>query len=94
MFELVDLNVTVLDSRHFTPHGRKLLVALGVLDPDPLRVQAEEWLAGHTGCASPATRYVRAALGNPVPQQWVDQAEAMRTDSGWRGSLRDRKAAP
>lgn len=86
MIELADLNVRLLDSRHFTPHGRGLLAALGVLDPDPLRVEADEWLAGHTGPATPATRHVRAALGEPVPQQWLDVAEAVRR-TPWKGSL-------
>jgi len=66
------------DSVYFTHEGRRLLWAMGVLEPDPLRVEAEKWLADHKGCKTPATRLVREALGPPVPDAWVRIAKEVR----------------
>lgn len=66
------------DSMHFTPEGRRLLAALGAIEPDPLRVQAEQWLTTHKGCQTPATRRVREALGPPVPADWIRSAQIAR----------------
>jgi hypothetical protein len=74
----VKLGIRLADSCEFTESGRRLLVALGVVEPDPLRVAAELWLKTHTGCKTPATRRVREALGAPWPQEWLDAAERMR----------------
>jgi hypothetical protein len=68
----------IADSMHFTPEGRRLLWSLQLLEPDPLRVAAEVWLSEHEGCKTPATRRVRAALGPPVPAEWLAIAAAMR----------------
>jgi hypothetical protein len=68
----------IQDSMHFTPEGRRLLWAMGVLEPDPLRVEAEQWLAEHEGSKTPATRLVREALGPPVPEEWIQIAREMR----------------
>jgi hypothetical protein len=66
------------DSAHFTPEGRRLLVALGAIDVDPLRVEAERWLARRTGRVTDADRAVRKALGVPVPDEWVEWAAEVR----------------
>jgi hypothetical protein len=63
---------------HFTPSGRRLLVALGIVERDPLRVAAEEWLAGHKGPMTEAVREVRKALGHPVPEIWLRVAREIR----------------
>ena len=73
------------DSAHFTPEGRRLLVSIGAIDPDPLRVEAERWLLSHEGPMTEAYLAVRAALG-VTPQDWLDAAERMRRTS-WRGPL-------
>jgi len=66
------------DSMHFTPEGRRLLVRLGAIDRDPLRVEAERWLASHSGPATEATRAVRAALGPKTPIDWLRSAYEFR----------------
>jgi len=66
------------DSASFTPAGRRLLVSMGVIEKDPLRVAAEEWLAGHRGPMTEAVREVRRTLGPPVPEQWLESARQMR----------------
>lgn len=66
------------DSVHFTPEGRHLLVSIGAIDRDPLRVEAERWLVEHEGCQTPATRAVRACLGPPPPERWLEIASEMR----------------
>jgi hypothetical protein len=66
------------DSYHYTPSGRRLLATLGVVEPDPLRCEAERWLDEHEGCVTPATRHVRAALGVPWPADWLAASRAFR----------------
>lgn len=73
------------DSAHFTPSGRRLLVSLGVVTPDPLRVQAGTWLLGHEGPMTEAVLAVRKKLG-VTPQDWIDAAERMR-NTPWKGTL-------
>jgi hypothetical protein len=80
------LPVRLNDSASFTPQGRRLLVALGIVTPDPLRVQAEQWLAGHRGPMTEAVREVRKALGPPIPDAWLAAAEKMRA-CPWKGPL-------
>lgn len=71
--------VRLNDSMHFTPQGRRLLVSLGVVERDPLRVAAEEWLTEHTGPMTEAVRETRRALGPPVPTKWLEVARAVRS---------------
>jgi hypothetical protein len=77
------------DSCTFTPEGRALLVSLGVVEPDPLLVEAESWLLereaelGDTA----ATKAVRAELEiSPWPAEWLDAAERMRR-TPWKGPV-------
>jgi hypothetical protein len=67
--------VTLPDSASFTESGRRLLVALGFVNPDPLRVEAETWLRSHRGPATEATTAVRSSLGRAFP---VDHLVAAR----------------
>jgi hypothetical protein len=75
------------DSAYHTDGGCRLLVFLGYVEPDELRVGAEAWLLARTGPATPASRRVREALGPPWPEELL--AEAMRfRDTGWLPKVR------
>jgi hypothetical protein len=78
--------ITLPDTAAYTETGRRLLVALGVVERDPLRVQAERWLAEHTGCKTPATRRVREALGDPWPDEFLEAAEKFK-NTLWKGPI-------
>lgn len=85
------LGVKLRDSCSFTPEGRRLLVSLGVVEPDPLLCEAEAWLLEHEADQdgeTPASRAVRDALGiEPWPEDWLAAAERMRATS-WKGQLK------
>ncbi len=74
------------DQAAFTPEGRRLLVSIGAIEEDPLRVRAERWLAGHRGPPTPAARAVRALLGPGPPPEWVEAAARM-SSTPWKGAL-------
>ncbi len=74
------------DSAVFTPEGRRLLVSLGYVREDPLRVAAEEWLASHKGPRTAATEAVRRALGPGWPDGFLDASERFKATS-WKGPL-------
>lgn len=83
------LDVKLRDSCSFTPEGRRLLVSLGVVDEDPLLVEAERWLLEREAelGATPASEAVRAALGiEPWPEEWLEAGHLMRLTS-WKGPL-------
>jgi hypothetical protein len=81
----VTLGVKLPDSCHYTPAGRRLLVTLGVVTPDPLRVEAEAWLLGHEGPMTEAVLAVRKALGPRTPPEWIAAADAFR-NTPWKAS--------
>ncbi len=83
---LGEADVRLHDSAVFTPEGRRLLVELGAITPDPLRVAAEEWLASHTGPRTAATEAVRRALGPEWPDEFL-QASARFKATPWKGEL-------
>lgn len=84
---MLDLGVQLPDSAAFTPEGRRLLVSLGVVERDPLRVAAERWLQERPpGPTTEAVAAVRAALGPPWPAEWLEAAERMRA-TPWKGPL-------
>lgn len=76
------------DSCSFTPQGRHLLASLGILTPDPLLVETEQWLLDHEadmGGETPASQAVRDALGiEPWPAEWLEAARRMR-NTPWKG---------
>lgn len=75
------------DSAIFTPSGRRLLAALGILDPDPLLGRAAEWSETHTGPMTPALRHVRARLAETMPPpEIVESIEAFKA-TPWKGPL-------
>lgn len=83
------LGFKLRDSCSFTPEGRRLLASLGVVDPDPLVVEAERWLLEHEAeCEdSPPATAVRDALGiEPWPAEFLEAADRMRATS-WKGPL-------
>lgn len=83
----MNLGVTLPDSASFTEGGRRLLVALGVVNPDPLRVEAERWLLSHAGPRTEAVSAVRRALGPPWPAEWVEAARRFEA-TPWKGPTR------
>ena len=73
------------DSAHYSDHGRALLIYLGAIEPDPLRVEAERWLRSAER-KTPATVAVRHALGPDVPEDWLRSA-ALARNTPWKGRL-------
>ena len=65
------------DSAHFSEQGRRLLIELGAIEPDPLRVEAERWLLGARRDTF-VTRRVRAELASPYSARHFAEARAMR----------------
>lgn len=82
-----DLGVKLHDSVEFTESGRRLLVSLGVVEEDPLRVEAERWLLSRPfGPMTIAADRVRLALGAPWPDEYIEAAGRMRATS-WKGPI-------
>lgn len=73
------MSVRFPDSARFNEHGRRLLVSLDLIDADPLRCAAEEWLLAHEGPETEATLAVRADLGDPYPAWMVRAADAFQS---------------
>jgi hypothetical protein len=71
------------DSCLYTPGGRRLLISLGYVTEDPLRVEAEQWLRDHDGPRTPATEAVRAAIGPDWPAEWLEEADRFK-NTPWK----------
>lgn len=76
------------DSSVFTPEGRRLLVYLGMVDADPLRVAAERWLEARPfGPMTAAAARVRTVLGPEWPDEFIEASERFKA-TPWKGVLR------